>query len=137
VSVIYYCQIHPLLAKKISSLAENTSPKTVFDEVLATAGRDTITKDVSRLRGGWPMQDAFYVSLIAFRMNSFNPLLCRLSSVHFYSRIDLHIAMISYEEKQGSKIFLVLCYTDMGLGIRYMKRGLTRTMLVEINTVRG
>ncbi|XP_020212119.1 protein SHOOT GRAVITROPISM 6 isoform X1 [Cajanus cajan] len=44
----------------ISSLAENTSPKTVFDEVLATAGRDTITKDISRLRGGWPMQDAFY-----------------------------------------------------------------------------
>ncbi|XP_047159753.1 protein SHOOT GRAVITROPISM 6-like [Vigna umbellata] len=48
----------------ISSLAENTSSKTVFDEVLATAGRDTITKDISRLRGGWPMQDAFYVSLI-------------------------------------------------------------------------
>ncbi|XP_022634964.1 protein SHOOT GRAVITROPISM 6 isoform X6 [Vigna radiata var. radiata] len=44
----------------ISSLAENTSSKTVFDEVLATAGRDTITKDISRLRGGWPMQDAFY-----------------------------------------------------------------------------
>ncbi|KHN02293.1 HEAT repeat-containing protein 7A like [Glycine soja] len=44
----------------ISSLAENTSPRTVFDEVLAAAGRDTITKDISRLRGGWPMQDAFY-----------------------------------------------------------------------------
>ncbi|RDX96367.1 Protein SHOOT GRAVITROPISM 6, partial [Mucuna pruriens] len=44
----------------ISSLAENTSPKTVFDEVLANAGRDTVTKDISRLRGGWPMQDAFY-----------------------------------------------------------------------------
>ncbi|XP_061352593.1 protein SHOOT GRAVITROPISM 6 isoform X2 [Gastrolobium bilobum] len=44
----------------ISSLAENTSPKSVFDEVLATAGRDTVTKDISRLRGGWPMQDAFY-----------------------------------------------------------------------------
>lgn len=56
-------QIYPLLAKKIASLAENTSAKTVFDEVLATAGRDTVTKDISRLRGGWPMQDAFYVSL--------------------------------------------------------------------------
>lgn len=53
---------HPLLAKKISSLAEKTSPKIVFHEVLATAGRDIITKDISRLRGGWPMQDAFYVS---------------------------------------------------------------------------
>ncbi|XP_008462510.1 protein SHOOT GRAVITROPISM 6 isoform X1 [Cucumis melo] len=45
----------------ISSLAENTSPKVVFDEVLATAGRDIVTKDISRLRGGWPIQDAFYV----------------------------------------------------------------------------
>ncbi|OIV92177.1 hypothetical protein TanjilG_30818 [Lupinus angustifolius] len=44
----------------ICTLAESTSPKTVFDEVLATAGRDTVTKDISRLRGGWPMQDAFY-----------------------------------------------------------------------------
>jgi len=69
VSVIFYRQIYPLLAEKISSLAENTSPETVFDEVLATAGRDTITKDISRLRGGWPMQDAFYVSLIFFSMN--------------------------------------------------------------------
>lgn len=54
--------IHPLLGIKISSLAENTSPKIVFDEVLATAERDIVTKDISRLRGGWPMQDAFYVS---------------------------------------------------------------------------
>ncbi|RYR03645.1 hypothetical protein Ahy_B06g082747 isoform B [Arachis hypogaea] len=44
----------------ISSLAENTSPSTVFDEVLATAGKDIVSKDISRLRGGWPMQDAFY-----------------------------------------------------------------------------
>ncbi|XP_054824729.1 protein SHOOT GRAVITROPISM 6-like isoform X2 [Prosopis cineraria] len=44
----------------ISSMAENTSPKIVFDEVLATAERDIVTKDISRLRGGWPMQDAFY-----------------------------------------------------------------------------
>lgn len=43
----------------ISSLAENTSSKVVFDEVLASAGRDIVTKDISRLRGGWPMQDAF------------------------------------------------------------------------------
>lgn len=46
---------------KISSLAEYTRSKTVFDEVLAAAGRDITTKDVSRLRGGWPVQDAFYV----------------------------------------------------------------------------
>ncbi|XP_022977462.1 protein SHOOT GRAVITROPISM 6 isoform X3 [Cucurbita maxima] len=45
----------------ISSLAENTSPKIVFDEVLATAGRDIVTKDISRLRGGWTIPDAFYV----------------------------------------------------------------------------
>ncbi|KAI5680712.1 hypothetical protein M9H77_01939 [Catharanthus roseus] len=44
----------------ISSLAEYTRSKTVFDEVLAAAGRDITTKDVSRLRGGWPVQDAFY-----------------------------------------------------------------------------
>lgn len=49
---------------KISSLAESTSVKVVFNEVLATAGRDIVTKDISRLRGGWPMQDAFYVSLM-------------------------------------------------------------------------
>ncbi|XP_044471670.1 protein SHOOT GRAVITROPISM 6 isoform X2 [Mangifera indica] len=45
----------------ISSLAENTNSKIVFNEVLAAAGRDIVTKDISRLRGGWPMQDAFYV----------------------------------------------------------------------------
>ncbi|XP_048320811.1 protein SHOOT GRAVITROPISM 6 isoform X2 [Ziziphus jujuba] len=44
----------------ISSLAENTRTKVVFNEVLAMAGKDLITKDISRLRGGWPMQDAFY-----------------------------------------------------------------------------
>ncbi|XP_073526484.1 uncharacterized protein [Phyllobates terribilis] len=44
----------------ICALAENTNSKTVFNEVLATAGRDIVTKDISRLRGGWPMQDAFY-----------------------------------------------------------------------------
>ncbi|XP_050380129.1 protein SHOOT GRAVITROPISM 6 isoform X2 [Argentina anserina] len=44
----------------ISSLAESTSSKLVFNEVLATAGRDIVTKDISRLRGGWPMQDAFH-----------------------------------------------------------------------------
>ena len=52
--------------QKISSLAENTSSKIVFNEVLATAGRDIVTKDISRLRGGWSMQDAFYVSSISF-----------------------------------------------------------------------
>ncbi|GMH09863.1 hypothetical protein Nepgr_011704 [Nepenthes gracilis] len=44
----------------ISVLAENTSSKIVFSEVLSTAARDIVTKDISRLRGGWPMQDAFY-----------------------------------------------------------------------------
>lgn len=52
--------------QKISSLAENTNSKIVFNEVLATAGRDVVTKDISRLRGGWSMQDAFYVSYICF-----------------------------------------------------------------------
>ncbi|KAJ6331302.1 hypothetical protein OIU76_009809 [Salix suchowensis] len=44
----------------IASLAESTSSSIVFDEILATAGKDVVTKDISRLRGGWPMQDAFY-----------------------------------------------------------------------------
>ncbi|KAF7147161.1 hypothetical protein RHSIM_Rhsim03G0088500 [Rhododendron simsii] len=46
--------------QKICSLAENTSSKIVFNEVLAAAGRDIVSKDISRLRGGWPIQDAFY-----------------------------------------------------------------------------
>ncbi|PPD98983.1 hypothetical protein GOBAR_DD03990 [Gossypium barbadense] len=29
-------------------------------ELLAAAGRDIVTKDISRLRSGWPMQDAFH-----------------------------------------------------------------------------
>ena len=73
---VYLRQIHPLLVKKISSLAENTSPRTVFDEVLAAAGRDTVTKDISRLRGGWPMQDAFYVSLSLFSVRTSLPHHC-------------------------------------------------------------
>ncbi|KAJ8754145.1 hypothetical protein K2173_002044 [Erythroxylum novogranatense] len=44
----------------ISSLAESTSSKIVFNEVLVTAGKDIATKDISRIRGGWPMQDVFY-----------------------------------------------------------------------------
>ncbi|XVF07807.1 hypothetical protein REPUB_Repub06bG0171700 [Reevesia pubescens] len=44
----------------ISSLSENTNAKIVFNEVLAAAARDIVTKDISRLRGGWPMQDAFH-----------------------------------------------------------------------------
>ncbi|CAI9097916.1 OLC1v1034435C1 [Oldenlandia corymbosa var. corymbosa] len=44
----------------ISSLAENTRSDIVFNEVLTAAGRDITTKDISRLRGGWPIQDAFY-----------------------------------------------------------------------------
>lgn len=44
----------------ISSLAENTNSKIVFNEVLTASGRDIITKDISRIRGGWPMQDAFH-----------------------------------------------------------------------------
>ncbi|KAK8600358.1 hypothetical protein V6N12_050214 [Hibiscus sabdariffa] len=46
----------------ISSLSENTNEKVVFNEVLTAAARDIVTKDISRLRGGWPMQDAFNVS---------------------------------------------------------------------------
>ncbi|KFK36555.1 hypothetical protein AALP_AA4G138800 [Arabis alpina] len=45
----------------ISALAENTQSSIVFNEVLATAGKDIVTKDITRMRGGWPMQDAFYV----------------------------------------------------------------------------
>ncbi|XP_010546529.1 PREDICTED: protein SHOOT GRAVITROPISM 6 isoform X2 [Tarenaya hassleriana] len=44
----------------ISALAESTQSSIVFNEVLATAGRDIVTKDITRMRGGWPMQDAFY-----------------------------------------------------------------------------
>ncbi|ESQ52306.1 hypothetical protein EUTSA_v10016131mg [Eutrema salsugineum] len=44
----------------ISALAENTQSSIVFNEVLATAGRDIVTKDITRMRGGWPMQDIFY-----------------------------------------------------------------------------
>ncbi|XP_031119472.1 protein SHOOT GRAVITROPISM 6 isoform X1 [Ipomoea triloba] len=44
----------------ICSLAENTTSKVVFTEVLAAAGRDMVTKDIHRLRGGWPIQDAFH-----------------------------------------------------------------------------
>nr|XP_009768809.1 PREDICTED: protein SHOOT GRAVITROPISM 6 [Nicotiana sylvestris] len=45
----------------ICSLAENTSSRIVFNEVLAAARKDIATKDISRLRGGWPIQDAFHV----------------------------------------------------------------------------
>ncbi|GFS45810.1 ARM repeat superfamily protein [Actinidia rufa] len=48
----------------ISSLAENSSSKIVFNEVLAAAGRDIVSKDISRLPGGWPMQDAFYIHVL-------------------------------------------------------------------------
>ncbi|XP_051152364.1 protein SHOOT GRAVITROPISM 6 isoform X3 [Andrographis paniculata] len=44
----------------ISSLAESTSASIVFNEVLVAAERDIATKDISRLRGGWPIQDAFH-----------------------------------------------------------------------------
>ncbi|XP_047333371.1 protein SHOOT GRAVITROPISM 6 isoform X2 [Impatiens glandulifera] len=44
----------------ISALAESTSPNIVFNEVLSVAGKDIVSKDISRLRGGWPIQDAFY-----------------------------------------------------------------------------
>lgn len=64
---------------KISSLAENTSTKVVFNEVLAMAGRDIIMKDISRLRGGWPMQDAFYVSYIGFSVRTVHHMHCYLS----------------------------------------------------------
>eukprot|EP01018_Ginkgo_biloba_P020375 Gb_30357 [translate_table: standard] len=41
-------------------LAEHTLPNIVFSELLAAAERDVMTKDITRLRGGWPIQDAFY-----------------------------------------------------------------------------
>ncbi|KAH9326058.1 hypothetical protein KI387_006236, partial [Taxus chinensis] len=41
-------------------LAEHASAKIVFSEVLSAAERDVMTKDITRLRGGWPIQDAFY-----------------------------------------------------------------------------
>ncbi|KAI4319538.1 hypothetical protein MLD38_033124 [Melastoma candidum] len=44
----------------LCSLAECTNSKIVFDEVLAASAKDITTKDIYRLRGGWPMQDAFY-----------------------------------------------------------------------------
>ncbi|XP_024985036.1 protein SHOOT GRAVITROPISM 6 isoform X2 [Cynara cardunculus var. scolymus] len=44
----------------ISSLAEHTCPRVVFSEVLTAAARDIVTKDILRMPGGWPMQDAFY-----------------------------------------------------------------------------
>nr|CAD1836020.1 unnamed protein product [Ananas comosus var. bracteatus] len=44
----------------ISCLAESTNHSVVFTEVLLAAGRDLVTKDISRIRGGWPMLDAFY-----------------------------------------------------------------------------
>lgn len=44
----------------ICCLAETTTSTIVFNEVLASAGKDIVTKDISRMRGGWPMQDAFY-----------------------------------------------------------------------------
>lgn len=58
--------LYSLNSQKISCLAENTRTKVVFNEVLAMAGRDLVTKDISRLCGGWPMQDAFHVSTILY-----------------------------------------------------------------------
>lgn len=45
----------------VCCLAEHTQAKLVFDELLAAAERDLMTKDVSRLRGGWPVQESFNV----------------------------------------------------------------------------
>ncbi|XP_078440050.1 ARM repeat superfamily protein isoform X2 [Wolffia australiana] len=44
----------------ISCLAEHTIPSIVFNEVLTAAGKDAGTKDISRLRGGWLLQDVFH-----------------------------------------------------------------------------
>ena len=48
--------------RQISSLAENTNHIVVFDEVLSVAGREICTKDIPMIRGGWAIQDVFYVS---------------------------------------------------------------------------
>ncbi|KAH9723109.1 protein SHOOT GRAVITROPISM 6 [Citrus sinensis] len=50
--------------KLLTVISENTNSKIVFNEVLATAGKDIVTKDISRLRGGWPMQDAFHTPFV-------------------------------------------------------------------------
>ncbi|KAL9672971.1 hypothetical protein QQ045_029224 [Rhodiola kirilowii] len=44
----------------ISCLAEITSSKTVFTEVLIATEKDIMRKDITRLRGGWPKQEAFH-----------------------------------------------------------------------------
>ncbi|CAN6487430.1 unnamed protein product [Victoria cruziana] len=44
----------------VCSLAESTICRVVFNEVLTAAERDITRKDITRLRGGWPVQDAFY-----------------------------------------------------------------------------
>ncbi|EPS71954.1 hypothetical protein M569_02803, partial [Genlisea aurea] len=43
----------------ICSLAENTSSRIVFSEVLSAARKDISTKDTSRLRGGWQIHQIF------------------------------------------------------------------------------
>eukprot|EP00249_Psilotum_nudum_P022767 c28637_g1_i1 orf=1-4821(+) len=42
-------------------LAQHTHAHLVFSELLAAAEKDIMNKDVSRFRGGWPIQEAFIV----------------------------------------------------------------------------
>ncbi|KAM2569015.1 hypothetical protein TB2_009175 [Malus domestica] len=84
----------------ISSLAESTSSKVVFNEVLATSGRDIVTKDVSRLRGGWPMQDAFY----AFSQHT---VLSSLFLEHVISVLDQYPILKGDSEKGENPSHLV------------------------------
>ncbi|KAB2630954.1 protein SHOOT GRAVITROPISM 6 [Pyrus ussuriensis x Pyrus communis] len=84
----------------ISSLAESTSSKVVFNEVLATSGRDIVTKDISRLRGGWPMQDAFY----AFSQHT---VLSSLFLEHVISVLDQYPILKGDSEKGENPSHLV------------------------------
>lgn len=78
-------------------MAENTSPKIVFDEVLATAERDIVTKDISRLRGGWPMQDAFYVScLICFVLSLLDCATCSIFNLRCSYRVLIVVVKKDY-----------------------------------------
>jgi hypothetical protein len=60
---LYFFFLFLKLLDQISCLAENTDSSIVFDEVLTAAGKDIISKDVTRIRGGWAMQDAFFVCI--------------------------------------------------------------------------
>ncbi|XP_074563912.1 protein SHOOT GRAVITROPISM 6-like isoform X2 [Curcuma longa] len=79
----------------ISCLAESTNTITVFNEILVAAGRDIATKDVSRIRGGWPMQDAF----VAF---SQHPVLSYSFLEYVVSVLDTPLPKIDMDKGENS-----------------------------------